>query len=256
MNYHKLHFMYHLKKSLGQHFLKDQEVIEKILANLRQISFTNLLEVGPGGGALTNGLLRIPSVDLTAVEIDEEKVKYLSSHFPDLKIIHDDFLGMDKPFSEPFTIVGNFPYNISSQIVFKIIDWYPQVQHVIGMFQKELAERIAAKPGGKDYGIISVLAQYYFDITYLFSVKKESFIPPPKVESGVIKMSKRTTLLPVKSEASFKRLVKASFAQRRKMLRNNLKGIIPPERLADPLFDQRAETISVEGFAKMSFWMN
>ena len=247
--------MYQLKKSLGQHFLKDEAIVKKIVRSLEQLHFTRLLEVGPGGGALTSQLLEIPSIDFRAVEIDDEKVNFLKGKFPGLKIIHQDFLRMDIPFREPFTIIGNFPYNISSQIVFKIIDWFPQAQQVIGMFQREVAERIAAKPGGKDYGVISVLAQYYFDITYLFSVGKESFIPPPKVASAVIKMHAKQNMLPVKSEASFKKLVKSAFAQRRKMLRNNLKGIIPSEKLSGELFNRRAETLSVAEFAEMSFWM-
>ncbi len=247
--------MYHLKKSLGQHFLKDQHIIDRVLDSLHQFQFSHLLEVGPGGGALTSGLLKIPSVDFCAVEIDEEKVQYLHSKFPDLEIIHQDFLKMEVPFSEPFTIIGNFPYNISSQIVFRIIDWFPRVQHVVGMFQKEVAERVTAKPGGKDYGVLTVLTQYYYNATYLFTVGKNSFVPLPKVESAVIKMEVRKELLPVKSESTFKKLVKASFAQRRKTLRNNLKGMIPSERLSDTLFDRRAETLSVEEFVKLSFWV-
>ncbi len=247
--------MYHLKKSLGQHFLKDQHVISKILESLSQCKFSHLLEVGPGGGALTSGLLKIPSIDFRAVEIDEEKVQYLHSKFPGIEIIHQDFLKMEVPFSEPFTIIGNFPYNISSQIVFRIVDWFPNVEQVIGMFQKEVAERIAAKPGGKDYGVLTVITQYYYEVTYLFTVGRNCFNPPPKVESAVIKMNLRKELLPVKSESTFKKLVKASFAQRRKTLRNNLKGMISSEKLSDTLFDRRAETLSVEEFAKLSFWV-
>lgn len=253
--YHKLHLMYHLKKSLGQHFLKDQHIIDKILESLNQLEFSHLLEVGPGGGALTGRLLKMPFVEFRAVEIDDEKVQYLISKFHDLKLIHEDFLKMKIPFTEPFTIIGNFPYNISSQIVFRTIDWFPQVQHVVGMFQKEVAERITAKPGGKDYGVLTVLTQYYYDATYLFTVGKNSFVPPPKVESAVIKMEVRKELLPVKSESTFKKLVKASFAQRRKTLRNNLKGMIASEKLSDTLFDRRAETLSVAEFAKLSFWV-
>ena len=255
-NYYILHLMYHLKKSLGQHFLKDQHVIEKILESLSPLYFSHLLEVGPGGGALTNGLLKIPAVDFQAVEIDEEKVQFLKGKFPELKIIHEDFLKMGNPFSDPFTIIGNFPYNISSQIVFRVIDWFPQVEHVVGMFQKEVAERIAAKPGGKDYGVLTVLTQYYYNVSYLFTVNRNCFIPPPKVESAVIRMQVRKELLPVKSESTFRKLVKASFAQRRKTLRNNLKGMISSEKLSDTLFDRRAETLSVEEFTNLSFWVS
>lgn len=245
--------MYQLKKSLGQHFLKDQVIIEKIVNSLLNYPFQSLLEVGPGGGALTEKLLHLQEKNFIAVEIDDEKVNYLSTKFPELRIIHRDFLKMEKPFSEPFTIIGNFPYNISSQIVFKIMDWYPSVENVVGMFQKEVAKRIISPPGNKDYGILSVLTQYYFDTEYLFNVSPKCFVPPPKVESSVIRMRRRETLLPVKSEGTFKKIVKASFAQRRKTLRNNLKGILATEMLADSLFDRRAETLSVEEFAKLSF---
>lgn len=245
--------MYRLKKSLGQHFLKDQNIIKRIVDELNKLSFSNLLEVGPGGGALTNSLVHLENIDLKAVEIDDEKVDYLKKKYPSLKIIHDNFLEMEKPFPGKFTIIGNFPYNISSQILFKAIDWFPSVEAVIGMFQKEVAERIVSKSGSKDYGILSVLVQYYYEPYYLFSVKKESFNPPPKVESAVIKLTKRDELLSVKSESTFKKLVKASFAQRRKTLRNNLKGMISAEKLTDPLFDRRAETLSVNEFAELSF---
>lgn len=248
--------MYHLKKSLGQHFLKDQRVIDKIISALNESRFERLLEVGPGGGALTKYLQQLPNVDFRAVEVDEEKVIYLKSQFPDLKIIHDSFLDISSPFDKPFTVVGNFPYNISSQILFKILDWFPLVEEVIGMFQKEVAERIVNKPGTKEYGVLSVLVQYYYEPAYLFDVGKESFTPPPKVQSGVIKLKVRNQLLPVKSEPQFKKLVKSSFAQRRKTLRNNLKGIIPAEKLTDTFFDRRAETLSVEEFARLTFLLD
>lgn len=246
--------MYHLKKSLGQHFLKDEGVVNKILKALEAHDHSALLEVGPGGGALTKGLLAKQGINFLAVEVDAEKVDYLKKQFPELKVIHKSFLEMEKPFEVPFTVIGNFPYNISSQIIFKILDWYPSVTHVVGMFQKEVAERIAARPGTKDYGIISVLTQYYYDVSYLFSVGRHAFNPPPKVESAVIRLNARTELLPVKSEKDFKKIVKASFAHRRKTLRNNLKGFIAPEKLKEPLFDRRAEELSVEGFAELSYY--
>lgn len=245
--------MYHLKKSLGQHFLKDHSVINKIIKTLDGIDHSYLLEVGPGGGALTEALLRIEDIDFKAVEIDEEKVNFLKSKYPQLHLIHESFLDMKPPFEHSFTIIGNFPYNISSQILFKILDWFPKVNHVVGMFQKEVAQRIVSGPGNKDYGVLSVLVQYYYDCIYLFDVSKSCFTPPPKVESGVIRLNIKKQLLPVKSESIFKKLVKASFAQRRKTLRNNLKGILPPEKLADSLFDRRAETLSVEEFVKLTF---
>lgn len=242
-----------LKKSLGQHFLKDKDVIEKIIAVIQELKPSQLLEVGPGGGALTERLIQLPDMKFKAIEIDEEKVGYLKKKFPALDIISQDFLKISPPFALPFSVAGNFPYNISSQILFKILEWYPQVQNVIGMFQKEVAKRIVSGPGNKDYGILSVLIQYYYETKYLFDVGRFSFTPPPKVESSIIKLEKREQLLPVKDETTFKRLVKASFAQRRKTLRNNLKGMIPPARLKDSLFDQRAETLSAEAFARLSF---
>lgn len=245
--------MYRLKKSLGQHFLKDKNIVGKIVHALSECGFSRLLEVGPGGGALTESLLQMPGIDFRAVEIDDEKVEYLTKKFPGLQIIHRSFLDMEKPFDEPFTVIGNFPYNISSQIVFKILDWYPSVEHVIGMFQKEVAERIAAGPGTKDYGVLSVMTQYYYDVRYLFSVGRNAFNPPPKVESAVIRMDARNELLSVKSEADFKKIVKAAFAHRRKTLRNNLKGILPSEKLPDELFNRRAEELSVEEFAQLTF---
>ena len=150
--------MHTLKKSLGQHFLKDEKVVEKIITALMKHSFKNLLEVGPGGGALTKHLIKIPNIHFKAVELDEEKVTFLLKEFPSLKndLIHRSFLGMDRPFDEPFTVIGNFPYNISTQILFTILDWKEYVPEVIGMFQKEVAERAAAKEGSKIYGVLSV----------------------------------------------------------------------------------------------------
>ncbi len=179
-----------LKKSLGQHFLKDENICQNIVQALLQQPFHQLLEVGPGGGALTKYLLKIPNISFKAVELDDEKVAYLNNKFPQLRnnIIHQDFLDIVIPFTDNFTVVGNFPYNISTQIVFKLLDWKTQVECMVGMFQKEVAERIAAKPGSKTYGVISVLVQAYFSVEYLFDVPPQSFDPPPKVMSGVIRM--------------------------------------------------------------------
>jgi 16S rRNA (adenine1518-N6/adenine1519-N6)-dimethyltransferase len=250
--------MYTLKKSLGQHFLKDQKVVDKIIAALMQHPFKNLLEVGPGGGALTKHLVKIPNIHFKAVELDEEKVNYLLKEFPALKdhLIHESFLEIDRPFDEPLTVIGNFPYNISTQILFKVLEWKEYVPVVIGMFQKEVAERAAAKEGGKIYGVLSVLLQYYYEVEYLFSVGNESFNPPPKVQSGVIRLTRRESFLPVKSERAFWVLVKTAFNQRRKTLRNGVKSLIPKEELEDPFFDRRAETLSVEEFAQLTFKMS
>lgn len=249
--------MYTLKKSLGQHFLKDEKVVKKIIAALMERSFKNLVEVGPGGGALTKHLVKIPGIHFKAVELDEEKINYLLKEFPSLKnnLIHQSFLETDRPFDEPFTVIGNFPYNISTQILFKVLEWKEYVPVVIGMFQKEVAERVAAKEGSKIYGVISVLIQYYYKVEYLFSVGNESFNPPPKVQSGVIRLTAREQYLPIKSERAFWVLVKTAFNQRRKTLRNGVKSLIAKEDLEDKFFDRRAETLSVEEFAQLTFKM-
>jgi 16S rRNA (adenine1518-N6/adenine1519-N6)-dimethyltransferase len=249
--------MYTLKKSLGQHFLKDENICRKIISSLRECSFTQLLEVGPGGGALTKYLLQIPDIDLKVVELDEEKVDFLSSGFPGLKqnIIHQNFLDMEKPFEGRFAIIGNFPYNISTQILFKILEWRAEVECVVGMFQKEVAQRIAAKEGNKVYGVTSVLTQAFFDVEYLFEVNEKSFQPPPKVKSAVIRLRPRVTQLLIKSEESFFQLVKTAFNQRRKILRNAVKGLFDPETLKHEIFNKRAEQLKVNDFAVLSFKM-
>ena len=250
--------MYTLKKSLGQHFLKDEKVVQRIIAELQKNDFTNLLEVGPGGGALTKHLVQIPQIIFKAVEVDEEKVNYLLKQFPSLQnnLIHQSFLSIERPFDEPFTVIGNFPYNISTQILFKVLEWKEYVPVVIGMFQKEVAERAAAKEGSKIYGVLSVLLQYYYNVEYLFSVGNESFVPQPKVQSGVIRLTKNKSQLPVKSERAFWVLVKTAFNQRRKTLRNGVKSLFAKEILDDNLFNRRAETLSVEEFAALTFKMS
>lgn len=249
--------MYTLKKSLGQHFLRDENICRRIVAALQENPFTHLLEVGPGGGALTKYLLQIPGIDFKAVELDTEKVDYLLSTYPELegKIIHQSFLEIDKPFSSSFTVIGNFPYNISTQILFKILDWRPEVECVIGMFQKEVAQRVAAREGSKIYGVISVLIQAFFDVEYLFDVSEKSFTPPPKVKSGVVRLVPRSQPLSIKSESVFFNLVKTAFNQRRKTLRNAVKGLFEATILEDELFSKRAEQLSVEQFAALSFKM-
>ncbi len=249
---------YTLKKSLGQHFLKDDNICKQIVAALQQHAFTNLVEVGPGAGALTKYLLPITNINFKAVELDDEKVVYLNKTFPAIQgnIIHDDFLTIAAPFADIFTVIGNFPYNISSQILFKILDWKDQVPVVIGMFQREVALRVAAKEGSKVYGIISILIQAYYRVDYLFDVPPESFNPPPKIMSGVIRLTRKKETLLVKSEKEFILLVKMAFNQRRKMLRNAVKGLFDVEVLADVFFNQRAEQISIEQFAALTFKMN
>jgi 16S rRNA (adenine1518-N6/adenine1519-N6)-dimethyltransferase len=250
--------MYTLKKSLGQHFLRDENICRKIVEALREQAFDRLLEVGPGGGALTKYLLELPAVDFLAVELDAEKVQFLEATYPVLKgkLIHQSFLDIDCPFDQPFTLVGNFPYNISTQILFKVLEWEHQVERVIGMFQKEVAQRVAAAPGSKVYGVISVLVQAWYDVQYLFDVPPGCFNPPPKVMSGVIALVPRKEVPEMRSRKDFFLLVKTAFNQRRKTLRNAVKSIFPPEVLVDPIFQQRAEQLSVADFAALTFKMN
>lgn len=218
---------------------------------------TQLLEVGPGGGALTKHLLEWPGIDFKAVEIDDEKVEYLLKAYPSLagKIIHKSFLEIEAPFSGSFTVVGNFPYNISTQILFHVLQWRDQVECVVGMFQKEVAERVAAPSGNKVYGVISVLIQTFFEVEYLFEVHERCFNPPPKVKSGVIRLVPRKELPVFASEKKLFLLVKTAFNQRRKMLRNAVRGLFDPETLADPIFDLRAEALTVEQFSALTFRM-
>jgi 16S rRNA (adenine1518-N6/adenine1519-N6)-dimethyltransferase len=249
--------MYTLKKSLGQHFLKDENICRKIVDALQQHPFSQLIEVGPGGGALTKYLVQLKQIDFRAVELDEEKVEYLLKTYPDLKdrIIHRSFLDIEKPFAGKFTVVGNFPYNISTQILFKVLEWKDEVECMIGMFQKEVAQRIAAKEGNKIYGVTSVLVQAFFGVEYLFDVAEKSFNPPPKVKSGVIRLLPKTEKLSVKSEKDFFLLVKTAFNQRRKTLRNAVRGLFTEEILAEEIFDKRAEQLSVKQFAELTFKM-
>ena len=250
--------MYTLKKSLGQHFLKDEKVADRIINAVKEYEFKNLLEVGPGGGALTRYLVKLPGIYFKAVEVDEEKINFLQKQFPSLSdnFIHKSFLAIDRPFDDPFMVIGNFPYNISTQILFKVIEWKEYVPVVIGMFQKEVAERAAAKEGNKIYGVLSVLLQYYYKVDYLFSVGNECFIPQPKVQSGVIRLTAQENYLAVKSERAFWVLVKTAFNQRRKTMRNAVKSLFPLNVLEDKLFNRRAETLSVNDFAELTFKMS
>jgi len=249
--------MYTLKKSLGQHFLKDENICKKIVDAIQQYPHERLLEVGPGGGALTKYLLQIQAIEFKAVELDTEKVDYLLSIYADLKgkLINQNFLDMEKPFTERFSVTGNFPYNISSQILFKVLEWKEDVVNVVGMFQKEVAQRVAAKEGSKIYGVTSVLVQAFFKVEYLFEVSESSFTPPPKVKSAVIRLLPLEKNVEMKDEGSFFRLVKSAFNQRRKMLRNAVKGLFDPEILKDEIFNKRAEQLSVKEFGELSFKM-
>ena len=249
--------MYTLKKSLGQHFLKDENVCRKIVAAIGQYPHHKLLEVGPGGGALTKYLIELPAVDFKAVEIDSEKVEYLLDTYPGLKgkLIRQDFLDMGPPFEGKFSVTGNFPYNISSQILFKIIEWKNEIEQMVGMFQKEVAQRISAKEGNKTYGVTSVLVQAFFKVDYLFEVSEKSFNPPPKVKSAVIRLLPLQDATGMKDERSFFMLVKAAFNQRRKTLRNAVKDLFDPVILKEETFSKRAEQLSVKEFGELSFKM-
>lgn len=242
--------MYTLKKSLGQHFLHDEQMCQKIVSLLTVHEGMNLLEVGPGGGAITKYLLQIPGIHFKAIEIDTEKVEYLNNTYPTIagKIIHTDILKAEQPFDTNFSVIGNFPYNISSPILFKILDWEQHVPEVIGMFQKEVAQRVAAGPGSKTYGILSVLMQAFYKVEYMLDVNPGCFTPPPKVMSGILKCTNLGNPYKIDNKHRFKVLVKTAFGQRRKTLRNAVKGIMPPNALNDVLMDKRAEQLSVADF--------
>jgi len=240
------------KKHLGQHFLTDENIAKKIVDGLGFEGYSNVLEVGPGMGVLTKYLLE-KDQQIYLAEIDKESIEYLKDHYPGIteETFTGDFLKQDFQFvnGEQIAIIGNFPYNISSQILFKIIDHYELIPEMVGMFQKEVAERTAAVPRTKDYGILSVLIQAYYDTTYLFTVHENVFNPPPKVKSGVIRITRNPKEGLAGNEVLFKQIVKAGFNQRRKKLSNALKILDIPEVLKTHEFmDKRAEELSVADF--------
>ena len=246
------------KKSLGQHFLTDLSIAERIAHTLDDFKHLPVLEVGPGMGVLTQFLLEM-GLDLTVVELDSESVDYLNAAYPQLhgRIIGEDFLKMDlkKLYGDaPFCIIGNYPYNISTQIFFKVLDYRDQVLCCSGMLQREVAQRIAEPPGTKAYGILSVLLQAWYDIEYLFTVDEHVFNPPPKVKSGVIRLTRNEVTDLGVDEWLFKRVVKTSFGQRRKMLRSSLKPIFSadPTLMESDVFRQRPEQLSVEDFVSLT----
>lgn len=249
---------FHPKKSLGQHFLLDLGIAEDIADALTgHMGYTTALEVGPGKGVLTDFLVPKKQFNLHLVEMDDNFAKNLPINYPSLagKIYHEDFLQLDlqKEFTEKFGVIGNFPYNISSQIFFKILEIKDQVPEVVGMLQKEVAQRITAKPGNKTYGILSVLLGAYYDTEYLFDVGPEKFNPPPKVQSGVIRVTRNTVAKLDCDEVLFKRVVKQGFQTRRKTLRNALKSLDLPEEIRVlPILDKRAEQLSVDDFVKLT----
>ena len=239
------------KKHLGQHFLKDMNIARQIVDGLTgHLGYTKVLEIGPGMGVLTQFLLAKEAYETHVIEIDTESVAYLKKHYEELtpRIIEGDFLKYDtsEVFPKPFAIIGNFPYNISSQIFFRALQIRDQIPEIVCMLQKEVAMRIASPPGNKDYGILSVLLQAFYDIDYLVSVPPGAFDPPPKVQSGVIRLKRNATERLECDEKMFFRVVKTAFNQRRKTLRNALKpiGEIPDH----PLLTKRAEQLSVAEF--------
>ena len=240
------------KKYLGQHFLKDENIARKIVSSLVS-DVQNVLEVGPGMGVLTKSLILREFKDLRVAEIDKESVIYLNNHFPGLQVIAGDFLKLDLAslFTGKFAIIGNFPYNISSQIFFKVLEHRDLVTEVVGMIQKEVAERIAAPPGSKTYGILSVLLQAWYKIDYLFTVNENVFIPPPKVKSAVIRFTRNTTDQLECDEKFFFNLVKTAFNQRRKTMRNAIRSLCP-EGFNHPYLDKRAEQLSVAEFVELA----
>lgn len=245
------------KKHLGQHFLKDESIAKDIADTLSLEGYSKILEIGPGMGVLTKYILE-KEIDTYVIEIDTESVSYLDSHYPKLhnKIISKDFLKYninEVLEGKPFAIIGNFPYNISTQIVFKCLEMRNQVPEFSGMFQKEVAERICSKKGNKVYGILSVLSQAFYDVEYLFTVEPEVFNPPPKVKSGVMRMRRKEDFSLPCDEKLFFNVVKTGFNQRRKTLRNSLKSFQLSDNLKeDTIFDLRPEQLSVEQFVEIT----
>ena len=244
------------KKSLGQHFLNDKGIAAKIVSSLKADGIRQVVEVGPGMGALTPFLLEEQRYETRFVEIDATAAEYLKTQFPAIadKLIVADFLRLpleDYFGDEPLAVIGNFPYNISTQIFFRLLDYRSQVKEAVGMLQKEVAERIAAPPGSKTYGITSVLLQAFFDIEYLFTVHENVFTPPPKVKSGVIRLTRNNVEALSCNEKLFFRVVKTAFNQRRKMLNNSLKSLLPAG-FKLPVLSKRPEQLSIEEFIELT----
>jgi 16S rRNA (adenine1518-N6/adenine1519-N6)-dimethyltransferase len=246
------------KKHLGQHFLTDKKIAERIVNSLNHTDlYQQVLEVGPGMGILSDFLLQKKEYDTFLIDVDAESVEFLKKKYPELgdKLINGDFLELNFQdiFSGRFAIIGNFPYNISSQILFKVLENRDRVVEVVGMFQKEVAERCNSKPGSKEYGILSVFLQAYYKVEYLFTVKAGAFNPPPKVLSAIIRLTRNEVVALNCDEKLFWQVVKAGFNQRRKTLRNALSSIINKEKMGDfPALDLRAERLSVDDFVNLT----
>lgn len=248
------------KKSYGQHFLKEDSIAKRIADSLIHTDkYNEVLEIGPGKGMLTQFLIDKP-YSIKAVEADRDMVEYLYHEYPQLResIISEDVLKLDLAlhFDQQFGVIGNFPYNISSQILFKIIDHKAQIPEMVGMFQKEVARRVVSPPGSKEYGVISVLIQAWYETEYLFGVSPDSFIPPPKVQSAIIRLVRRENQELGCNVSLFRSVVKISFGQRRKMLRKSLRSFTKDPRLQeDPFFQRRPETLSVQDFVNVTKWL-
>lgn len=245
------------KKHLGQHFLKDDSVAQRTAEALTgHGGYRHVIEVGPGTGALTKHLLARTAFDLTCFEIDTESLSYLGSHYPGLKVVQRDFLRMDPDRISvgPLAVVGNFPYNISTQIVFKVLEHRDRIPELVGMFQKEVADRLCAGPGSKTYGISSVLAQAWYTMEMLFVVEPGAFTPPPKVRSAVIRMQRNEVKALPCDEKLFFRVVKTAFNQRRKTLHNALKSLpeLPKTGVPEAFATKRAEQLSVADFIALT----
>lgn len=248
------------KKFLGQHFLKDKDVARRIAQSLVfdcGAERMPVLEVGPGTGVLTEFLLQDSRISLSAIELDRESVSYLKQYFPELHLIEGDFLKFNLDLLYPqgkFCVIGNYPYNISSQIFFKVLEYKDRIPCCSGMIQKEVAERLAARPGSKTYGILSVLMQAYYDIEYLLTVSESVFDPPPKVKSAVVRFVRNSTYKLNCDEVLFKQIVKTAFNQRRKQMRNSLQQLVGKGSalLEEPIFKLRPEQLSVEQFVELT----
>ncbi|MEY4604566.1 MAG: hypothetical protein RIT43_1858 [Bacteroidota bacterium] len=246
------------KKHLGQHFLTDKNICRKIAAQYgNHMGCKRVLEIGPGMGALTEFLLERGDLEVYVMDVDSESIAYLNTHFPMLegRIFEADFLRIHPESfmgTQPFAVVGNFPYNISSQILFKCLEYRDRIPEIMGMFQKEVAERIAEKPGSKTYGILSVLLQAFYDISYCFTVDEHVFNPPPKVKSGVIRCVRNERQQMPCDEKLFFQVVKMTFNQRRKTIRNSLKAVLQGAVLEHPLLTERPEKLSVEQFIELT----
>ena len=244
------------KKYLGQHFLTDKNISRKIVSSLKAETYKRVLEIGPGKGILSEILLDRDDVDLKVIEIDEESIDYLNDTFPNLKgdIIFGDFLKYDiSEIKEPsFGVIGNLPYNISSQIFFRILEFRNRIPEAVVMIQKEVAERISSPSGNKKYGILSVFLQSYYNIEYLFTVNEKVFYPPPKVKSAVIRLTRNDTKSLDCNEILFFKVVKMSFNHRRKTLRNSLKSILVNLQTENEIFNKRPEQLNVNDFVRLT----